>query len=671
MSLKTGNEFKAKGLHKEAIEAYRKVDPNSPLRKYADFNVNLLTKQRDLVKVGSQQSASALSVNKSELPLLSIVMPVFNVAPYLDASINSALFQRYQNFELIIVNDASTDNGRRIIEMHARQDPRIRIINLDQNTLGGAGIPSNIGIDEARGEYVAFIDSDDWVCRDAFFELVNLAISNDADLVIGDFCTFHEDERVVAKAYDQQYWKNIPIKEVISASKYPDLFKLSPVPWRKIYKRKLLTDNSIRYPEGDYFYEDNPLHWFVLTKANRILLTDCLVSYHRMAREGQTMGANQYKLSAICSHLNTIFNHLEKIGGDLRDIAFSEFYDYWHRTDWIVYRQNPGSFEEKIIKKRLANIYHRSVSVSPLKTSRKTFPDRVANYTKAYPDIDVTIILPSFGSDVSLRRGLESIANINKINTNVIIVDGGTDAKSSKLVAEYKEKYHNFHSIELKYRGLGRARNSAIPLCVGKYAIFLSEDCVINGDKLKNALEKISKEQGDILIFKSSIEELDGDLPLSEGCLDSDLWERLFRENDKELKKDISLRMNFGPENKVFRTEFLHDGNLFFGPGEKFSEMQFHWKGIIQAKNIVFLDEVICKRAVQVDRKSIAGISEIEIISLLDEIRNMKRYLGGKLGGRYLKTFKDSSRSWLGKIDSLIPIDRQDEIYKKIRDILS
>lgn len=202
-------------------------------------------------------------------PLLSIVMPVFNVAPYLDTAIQSVLTQDFQDFELIVVDDASTDNGRRVLEMHQSLDNRIRLIGLDHNTLGGAGVPSNLGIRAARGKYIGFVDSDDWVTKGAFAKLVELAESHNADLVVGDFRTFDENERSVSDAYDAGRWRNIPLEQVISASTHPDLMRLSPVPWRKLYRRDFVQANQVLYPEGDYFYEDNPLHWHVLSRRPR------------------------------------------------------------------------------------------------------------------------------------------------------------------------------------------------------------------------------------------------------------------------------------------------------------------------------------------------------------------------------------------------------------------
>ncbi|RAG64905.1 glycosyltransferase family 2 protein, partial [Burkholderia multivorans] len=136
------------------------------------------------------------------IPALSVVMPVFNVAPFLDTAIRSVLTQDFQDFELIIVDDASTDGGRQVIEMHRSLDDRIKVIALDHNTLGGAGVPSNLGIRAARGKYIGFVDSDDWVTKPAFAKMVELAETHDAELVVGDFRTFDENDRTGSEAYD-------------------------------------------------------------------------------------------------------------------------------------------------------------------------------------------------------------------------------------------------------------------------------------------------------------------------------------------------------------------------------------------------------------------------------------------------------------------------------------
>ena len=100
------------------------------------------------------------------IPFLSIIMPVYNAEKYLEDSITSILDQTMQDFELILINDCSTDNSRRLCEKYVQQDSRVVMIHLEKN--GGAGNARNIGIQKAKGKYITFMDSDDVIERNLY-----------------------------------------------------------------------------------------------------------------------------------------------------------------------------------------------------------------------------------------------------------------------------------------------------------------------------------------------------------------------------------------------------------------------------------------------------------------------------------------------------------------------
>lgn len=670
MSIEKGNILFNRGDYFGAINEYKKIKNTEELYESAIFNISL--SERRLGKIVKSDALPFQTLQKAKIeesaifPRLSIIMPVFNVAPYLDTSIVSALSQKYQNFELIIINDASTDNGKKIIEMHQGQDPRIKLIDLPNNTLGGAGIPSNFGIGAATGEYIAFIDSDDWVKFDAFSILMEKALHYNADIVIGNFCTFLDDSRVVSQAYDRAIWDKLPKDKIISIKDNPELFHLSPVPWRKIYKRKFLIENNIRYPEGDYFYEDNPLHWFVLSKAEKVVVTDCLVSYHRMAREGQTMAASSYKLSAVCAHLNTIFNFIEKIQGDLREVVFAQFYDYWYRTDWIVNRQSDKSFEQKIIKKRLANIYHSVNAVSSLKTSRKNFLERVVDYTNAYPDIDLTIVISTYESSEFLKECLDSLFKISGLRFNVLIIDNELNNGVSKILIEYQKKSSNFHVVRQRFRGHGRARNSVIPMCTGKYTLFLGEQSVINSDELVKAYKTANEKKSDILILKRQKELFDGKVLLRKCIDDEELWEKI-----ADANKSIAFKMNYAVDNKLIKTTLLQNSNIFFGAGSFFNELGFHWHSLISAKKVDFFPYVVCGIRQPVIRNTIPSGDGKMYIELFDELFALRKILESRSEYKNLfNVFKDVASGLMKSVEDYVPIDKQNDMNNKKREFL-
>lgn len=114
-------------------------------------------------------------------PLVSIIVPVYNVEQYLPKCIESIINQTLSNIEIILVNDASTDSSGEIINEYAKKDKRITTIHK-QN--GGQGSARNEGLKIAKGKYVGFVDSDDWIDKDMYESLVSKAIKEDSNLVV-------------------------------------------------------------------------------------------------------------------------------------------------------------------------------------------------------------------------------------------------------------------------------------------------------------------------------------------------------------------------------------------------------------------------------------------------------------------------------------------------------
>lgn len=611
MSLKNGNNYLRNEQYELALLEYNKIPKDSPLYEQACLNIERIKKTGFIVE--------KRTILDNVDPLLSIVMPVFNVGPYLDASILSVLSQTLADFELIIVNDASTDNGKRIIDMYKNIDPRIRFIDLHFNTLGGAGIPSNIGIDAARGKYIGFVDSDDWVVNDAFEELVSAAEKFNAELVIGDFNTFDQETRVVSPAYDRDRWNGIPLEQITSGRLSPQLFKISPVPWRKLYLASFIKKNKIGYPEGDYFYEDNPLHWFVLSEAERVVLIDKLISYHRMAREGQTMSSASYKLAALSSHINTIANFLIK-QPKKHQVLFDEFYDYCYRTDWIAARQ-PDAMTKNIIRRRFFDIYQKTSAIMPPVNVRDNFKQRFAEYKNSYPKLDLTVVIPVYNCGDLIAESIDSVLKLSKLKFDVLIVDDGSTDGTAAICQHYADKYNNVNFYQQGNKGAGRARNTVIPLCTGRYTFFLDADDIINAATLEKSVEQASIENADLLFMRYRIDFFED--KKSRGMFDADrkLWESFKEEIDTSgLRKSVSSLINY-PWNRIIKTDLLHDENIFFGPTVVHNDIPYHWHSVIAAKKISYTDDEVCTHRKFSARSQITNITDGRRLMVFEALR--------------------------------------------------
>ncbi len=124
-------------------------------------------------------------------PLISVIVPVYNVEKYLDRCLKSIAEQTYKNLEIILVNDGSPDNSGKICDEWAKKDPRIKVFHKDN---GGAGDTRNYGVEKATGEYIAFVDSDDVIADNYFEFLYDNLVKYDADISCCDFFEFRENE---------------------------------------------------------------------------------------------------------------------------------------------------------------------------------------------------------------------------------------------------------------------------------------------------------------------------------------------------------------------------------------------------------------------------------------------------------------------------------------------
>lgn len=222
---------------------------------------------------------------------LSIIMPVYNVESYLRKSIQSILNQSFDDFELIIINDGSTDESKEIIE-DFKEDPRVKYIDIPNN---GVSTARNIGINESQGEYLTFIDSDDWI-EDKLLEAYMQKLEKYSfDLLITGFVMEY-------KYKNKDFSFNVTSPEaVVSKNEFIDLFpellkrNLIPTPWNKVFKSNIIKQNNIKFPkknnEDIYFVMD------YLTYVNDVAIIDCnYYHWNRFRESSQTTKVNSIEL---------------------------------------------------------------------------------------------------------------------------------------------------------------------------------------------------------------------------------------------------------------------------------------------------------------------------------------------------------------------------------------
>ena len=191
--------------------------------------------------------------------LISIVIPVYNVEQYLSKCIDSILNQTYKNLEIILVNDGSPDRCPEICEEYRLKDNRIKVINKEN---GGLSDARNVGIDNSSGNYVTFIDSDDYIDDDYIDILYKTLILYNADLSIASHKVIYP-KKIIDKATGEKFCTNS--KEVLERILYDEGIDLSA--WGKLYKKSLF--NNIKFPKGRLF-EDSATTYRLIDASKKI-----------------------------------------------------------------------------------------------------------------------------------------------------------------------------------------------------------------------------------------------------------------------------------------------------------------------------------------------------------------------------------------------------------------
>lgn len=198
-----------------------------------------------------------------KMPLISVIVPVFNVESYIERCIQSLIAQSYVNIEIIIVDDGSTDNSGKICDMYGERDLRVKVIH---KLNGGLADARNVGIREAAGEYIAFTDSDDWVAENYISELYKLLIQTDSDIAVCKFKRVsNEGEILLANSEEYQIYSN---EDAIKQLLYQ---KISSSACGKLYKIDLW--DEVRFPIQK-LYEDVEPVYYVFRKCERVVCTN-------------------------------------------------------------------------------------------------------------------------------------------------------------------------------------------------------------------------------------------------------------------------------------------------------------------------------------------------------------------------------------------------------------
>lgn len=423
----------------------------------------------------------------------SVIIPVYNAEKYLQQCLDSVINQTLKDIEIICVDDGSTDKSADIILEYSRRDTRI--ISLRQNNLG-AGVARNKGIQFAKGEYVAFIDSDDYYSDDYALEaLFSAAKKNNARICGGSISFLRRGKIVPAELGGIKYyfledgW--IDYKEFQQDFYYQ----------RFIYSREMLIDNGLLFP---YYrrYQDPPFFVRAMLFARNFYAISTTVYVYREGSsvmqwtpqkvydrlEGiydeleQTRKAELFSLhfrivSRIKNVLNSIRNETNLADTVYVKEAFLKIYRAIDKKSII--REYGKSYELELLEEYLADLLEPQDKMDEYVLERKA----TAYLDGTVPK--VSLIVPVYNVEAYLKVCMDSVVNQTLKEIEIICVNDETEDNSGQILLDYADKDNRITVIKQKNKGLSGARNRGLSFAKGEYVYFLDSDDYLQLDAME------------------------------------------------------------------------------------------------------------------------------------------------------------------------------------------
>ncbi len=269
--------------------------------------------------------------------MISLIIPVFNVEEYLRQCLESIIKQSFSNYEVIIVDDGSTDKSMEIIREYEKKFKRVKILSQRNK---GVSEARNLALKHAKGEYVLYIDSDDFLKFNMLELMVNKANKTKADIVMCNYNLYYgvnnKNNRVVSY--------NVLEDKIYSSSEVIDMilnFNIQGQLWNKLFKRSLLLENNFEFESGRYVQDIFPV-FKVINKSNKIAFINEYLYYYRQ-RETSTIHKKNTKLAEDYYHaMTSIIQYIIKNNLQVNSNSFKVFrasilsYFIYHYTNTDV-----------------------------------------------------------------------------------------------------------------------------------------------------------------------------------------------------------------------------------------------------------------------------------------------------------------------------------------------
>lgn len=582
---------------------------------------------------------------------VSVVIPIYNVEPYIEECIVSVVKQTLEDIEIICVNDGTQDSSMDIVKQYAEKDDRFIIIDKEN---GGLSSARNAGLQQATGEYVYFLDSDDWIQPDMLEKLYRDACDGNLDNIYFDADVFYENDEVERKHrhYMSYYHRPEMFGEIVSGQQlFADMENqryYRPSACLQMPRRSLLLNNKIQFYEG-ILHEDQLFSLQVILSAKRVKHV-AHPYYMRRVREDSIMTGTRLFQSSYGYYVCLMQFQRFLATTEIEDAAVEEAIDKRLHGLQTLATRDILSMEESDWKKELQeypletrNAYYllvgrvyeeqkranRQLQSEKQKADKKIngirssvsykigkgityLPSKVKSFVSsvryrglycACNDIKqrllpleetnkilVSIIIPMYNAQKYLRECLDSLRMQTLSSIEIICVNDGSTDDTGAILEQYSSIDARIHNIYQDNQGAGAARNHGMQYATGEYFLFLDADDIFDKRLCEETYRRAVRDCADIVLFEAYRYNIQtGKKEEMNWVLREGLLPSRIPFSVKQANDKLYQITTACPWSKLFRAEFVKKEQLQFQNVKNANDVFFVRTALACAKRITVL----------------------------------------------------------------------------------
>lgn len=490
----------------------------------------------------------------ANVPLVSVLTPIFNVEKFLPQCLDSLVAQTMQDIEFICINDGSTDNSLAILEEYAAKDGRFVVVN---KTNSGYGSSMNRGLAIAKGEYIGIVESDDYAEPDMFEKLYQIAKDNDCDLArCNRFALTESDDRY------EEILEGFSYNQVFKPLDVQEIFVPAPCIWTHVYRREFLEQNQIRFLEtpGASFQDTGFVYKSYIAAERMVLIRDALLHY-RMDNAGSSVKSSS-KVFCVVDEFHSIDEFIakrpeahEKFKANLEALRYQAYQWNYNRLGWEARHEFlPAMALDFKTAKETGALFKDAFTVSEWDRVNRLIQDSDAVFDSEAPRVSVIVI--AYNCEAHIAYTLDLLKHQSLKDIEILVVNDGSVDSTQKIVESYCLKDGRIVLFNQENKGPGGAKNTGLDHASGKYIFFLDGEDGVPEIGLEMLYRIAEANDADCSI--GFIEEF--------SLVGKSVFSRTQTLSKKEeiSRYDLDLVWSFSVNNKLFRRKVIEDSNLRF-----------------------------------------------------------------------------------------------------------